>query len=136
MPLLNGDAAGFQWEWEDECEDWNPYTKEQSAKIQNAFNEGESSVTLVIRSNRYSVDFDDLTQVNVYTDVSRDVRQVVLLPPEEMALRARASRLEAFMSVKKNVAAANRLWKRCVKAGDGDEMWYEAEIDCPLLRRG
>lgn len=135
---ISGEAAGFRWEWTGDGEDdeWNAYSREDCATLQKAVNEGEPHAQLTIGYQRYTVSFTQMIQSNVHTGTARIVRQFVLLPPEEIARRERLRKRDTFFGVKKNAAAVNRMWKKCVTAEDGDEMWFEAGVECPLSRWG
>ena len=131
-----GSTSSFKWQWtgDGESDEWNDYDAVTSELLQTAVNDGETTARFTISYNRYVVRFSEMAQENVATGMARLVRQKVLLPPAELARLARETRRDAFLAVKKNSAAVQRLWKKCVKADDGDEMWYEADVDCPISR--
>ena len=70
------------WEWEnDSGTDFTPYSSDVSSKLSQAFAKScLGSLTLEIGRHQYLIDFSTMTQTNIMTDRSRDIRQASYSP--------------------------------------------------------
>eukprot|EP00054_Salpingoeca_dolichothecata_P027304 m.199673 g.199673 ORF g.199673 m.199673 type:complete len:1952 (-) comp25923_c0_seq1:47-5902(-) len=86
------------WEWQgDDSDSWQPYNKNDCMILEEAHQQGESSVTLTLFDRQYVVNLDDMMQLNRHTHRGRAVRrQEPVIPKETAPVSAADPRLELF----------------------------------------
>eukprot|EP00755_Sulcionema_specki_P005901 Sspe_Gene.34060::Locus_16571_Transcript_1_5_Confidence_0.333_Length_1574::g.34060::m.34060 len=62
-----------QWEWEDDFHAFTPYDMNSQLALEQAFQAGQSQVTIHVRSSAYTCDLAGMKQINPGSGVSRNI---------------------------------------------------------------
>ena len=66
----------YAWQWKDERGNWNPYSVENTIKLEKARLGNEDSVGIMAARRSYTINIPDMEQVNDDTNVTREVHRV------------------------------------------------------------
>eukprot|EP00467_Chlorarachnion_reptans_P017367 CAMPEP_0114515746 /NCGR_PEP_ID=MMETSP0109-20121206/16923_1 /TAXON_ID=29199 /ORGANISM="Chlorarachnion reptans, Strain CCCM449" /LENGTH=199 /DNA_ID=CAMNT_0001696017 /DNA_START=36 /DNA_END=631 /DNA_ORIENTATION=+ len=75
-------CSGPRWEWEDDDGNWNQYAKEDGELIEGSYQTEEPSFVTkdfswnLKHQTLYKVDFENMIQINVESEVERNIRRL------------------------------------------------------------
>lgn len=74
MPTM--DETKIMWQWRDNEQRWRNYQSSEAKILERAYNSGEKSANFRMHGQHYSVNFEDMVQMNRVTRVSRPVKRL------------------------------------------------------------
>ena len=71
------------WLWKNDNGSYSPYTPDLSAELTKVYEKSpEGSVAWVFNKKTYHIDFSSMTQTNSSTGFQREIRQIIMPPPD------------------------------------------------------